>query len=36
MELTPQSSMYSVVTERLIRHPEEQRFSFGKLPTGEE
>jgi hypothetical protein len=36
MELKPQSSMYAVVTERLILHPEEQFFSFGKLPVPEE
>jgi Flp pilus assembly protein TadD len=36
MELKPQSSMYSAVTERLILHPDEQRFSLLKLPTVEE
>ena len=36
MELTPQSSIYAVVTERLIRHPDEQRFSFAKLSEGEQ
>jgi O-antigen ligase len=27
MQLTPSSSMYAVVAERLIRHPEERKFS---------
>ncbi len=36
MDLSPKSSIYAVVTERLIRHPEEQRFSYGKLSEEEE
>ncbi|PYS99574.1 MAG: hypothetical protein DMF63_10830 [Acidobacteria bacterium] len=36
MELTPQSSLYASVTERLILHPEEQRFSLVKLPAPDE
>lgn len=36
MDLKPQSSIYAVVTERLIRYPEEQRFSFAKLPEEEQ
>jgi O-antigen ligase len=30
MDLTPQSGMYAVMTERLIKHPEEQKFSMFK------
>ena len=30
MDLGPQSGMYSVMTERLIMHPEEQKFSMYK------
>ncbi|HEX6125140.1 MAG TPA: O-antigen ligase family protein, partial [Pyrinomonadaceae bacterium] len=36
MELKPESSIYAVVTERYIRHPEEQRFSFVKVVLDEE
>jgi len=36
MELMPQSSIHAVVAERLILHPEEERFSFGKVSTDEE
>lgn len=30
MQLQPQDSIYAVVTERLIKFPDEQRFSFAK------
>ena len=30
MQLVPESSIYAVVTERYIKHPEEQRFSLFK------
>ena len=36
MDLRPKSSIYAVVTERLIRFPEEQKFSFAKLSPDEE
>jgi Flp pilus assembly protein TadD len=36
MGLSPRSAIYAVVTERLIRHPEEEKFSFGKLFKEEE
>jgi tetratricopeptide (TPR) repeat protein len=36
MDLKPQSSIYAVVTERLIRFPEEQRYSFAKLSEDED
>ena len=36
MELKPQSSIYAVVAERLILHPDEQRFSFGKFSNDDE
>jgi O-antigen ligase/Tfp pilus assembly protein PilF len=36
MELKPQNAIYAVVTERLILHPDEQRFSFAKLSEEEE
>jgi O-antigen ligase len=36
MELTPQSSIYAVVTERYIKFPEEQRFSVVKVLAPED
>jgi tetratricopeptide (TPR) repeat protein len=36
MELNPQSSIYAVVTERYLKHPEEQRFSLVKLTLTDE
>jgi O-antigen ligase len=35
MELTPQGSIYAVITERFIRFPEEQRFSLFKAVEDE-
>lgn len=32
MELHPQASIYAAVTERLLNHPEEQRFSALRMP----
>jgi O-antigen ligase len=36
MDLQPENSIYAVVTERLIMHPEEQKYSFGKVTTDED
>ena len=36
MDLRPKSSVYAVVVDRLIRHQEEQKFSFGKFSSGED
>lgn len=33
MELQPQTAIYAAVAERLIRYPEERRFSLLKLPS---
>ena len=36
MQLTPQASIYAVVTERYIRFPDEQRFSMVKVVLDDE
>ena len=36
MDLRPQGSIYAVVTERLIRFPEERQYSFASRATDEE
>ncbi|MEO8573282.1 MAG: O-antigen ligase family protein [Pyrinomonadaceae bacterium] len=36
MDLVPKNSIYSVVAERFIKHPEEEQFSIGKFFTEEE
>ena len=36
MDLTPKAAIYAVVTERFIKHPEEEKFSSLKLSKAEE
>lgn len=36
MELNPESSIYAVVTERYLKHPEEERFSLVKVTLRDE
>ncbi|HUR98781.1 MAG TPA: O-antigen ligase family protein [Pyrinomonadaceae bacterium] len=35
MDLQPKSSLYAAITDRFIKHPDEQRFSAGKLMADE-